>query len=128
MRHNNVIVSRTGRATEWMEAYCLPMCLILQAALLFWRLDLLPVWGDEQFTLDTSSQALAGILEAVRNDIHPPLYYVLVHYWLHLPWSAALIVKARAFSGLWALAATVLLHSGVFKESYPGYPKDRLSA
>ncbi len=23
-------------------------------------------------------------------------------------------------------AATVLLHSGVFKESYPGYPKDRL--
>jgi len=24
-------------------------------------------------------------------------------------------------------AAVVLLHSGVFKESYPGYPKDRLS-
>jgi hypothetical protein len=23
--------------------------------------------------------------------------------------------------------ATVLLHSGVFKESYPGYPKDRLA-
>jgi len=23
-------------------------------------------------------------------------------------------------------AAIVLLHSGVFKESYPGYPKDRL--
>jgi len=25
-------------------------------------------------------------------------------------------------------AATVLLHSGVFKESYPGYPKDRLAS
>ena len=23
-------------------------------------------------------------------------------------------------------AASVLLHSGVFKDSYPGYPKDRL--
>src|SRR5436309_13477437 len=108
MRHNNVIVSRTGRATEWMEAYCLPMCLVAQAALLFWRLDLLPVWGDEQFTLDTSAQ-LATIAAIVRSDIHPPLYFVLIHYWMLLPWSAASIVKARAFSGVWALASTVLL-------------------
>ncbi len=31
-------------------------------------------------------------------------------------------------TGRGAVAATVLLHSGVFKESYPGYPKERLSA
>ncbi|MEY2456496.1 MAG: hypothetical protein QOK06_1590 [Acidimicrobiaceae bacterium] len=32
-----------------------------------------------------------------------------------------------ADAGSGAPVATVLLHSGVFKESYPGYPKDRLS-
>lgn len=93
-----------------MRSAGLFVCLILQAALLFWRLDLLPIWGDEQFTLDTSVQPLAKIAEIVRNDIHPPLYYFLVHYWLELPWSADLVVKARAFSGVWALASTVLLH------------------
>jgi hypothetical protein len=102
-------VNHFGRAAKSLEVYYLPLCLIVQATLLFWRLDLLPVWGDEQFTLNTSTQSLAGITELVRADIHPPLYYVLVHYWLGLPWPAALIVKARAFSGLWALATTVLL-------------------
>jgi hypothetical protein len=93
------------------------VCLLLQAALLFWRLDLLPVWGDEQFTLDTSANPLARIAALVRDDIHPPLYYVLVHYWMELPWSAALIIKVRAFSGLWALATTLLLYRLWFREA-----------
>jgi len=88
----------------------LPACLIVQAALLFWRLDLLPAWGDEYFTLDTSRQPLAKIAAIVRGDIHPPLYYIVVHYWMQLPGPASLLVKARAFSGVWALASTVLLH------------------
>src|SRR5260370_22751632 len=89
------------RAAKWLEQYCLALCLVVQALLLFWRLDILPVWGDEQFTLDTSAQPLFRIAALVRDDIHPPLYYFLVHYWLELPWSAEPIVKARAFSGLW---------------------------
>src|SRR5204862_2009299 len=55
--------------------------------------------------------------EIVRGDIHPPLYYLLVHYWLQLPWSASLLVKARAFSGLWALASTVALHRLWFRDA-----------
>jgi hypothetical protein len=109
-RHNTFIGNNLNRGAKWLEQYCLPVCLIVQAALLFWRLDLLPVWGDEQFTLDASAQPLSRIVDLVRDDIHPPLYYVLVHYWTKLPWSAASIVKVRAFSGLWALAATLLLH------------------
>ena len=91
-----------------IEQYLLAVCLIVQAALLFWRLDLLPIWGDEQFTLNTALQPIAKIPSILRSDIHPPLYYFFIHYWLELPWSAALIVKARAFSGVWALATTIL--------------------
>ena len=100
----------TSANARRVERFYLPVCLIVQAALLFWRLDLLPIWGDEQFTLDTAVQPLAQIAAIVRSDIHPPLYYFLVHYWLELPWSADLIVKARAFSGVWALGSTVMFH------------------
>jgi uncharacterized membrane protein len=93
------------------------VCLILQAALLFWRLDLLPAWGDEYFTIDTSRQPLAKIAGIVRGDIHPPLYYVLVHYWMQLPGSASLLVKARAFSGVCALASTGLLYRLWFRDA-----------
>ena len=92
------------------ERYFLLVCLGVQSALLFWRLDLLPVWGDEQFTLDTSAHSLTEIAAIVRGDIHPPLYYFLVHYWMGLPWSTALIVKARALSGVWALATTLVFY------------------
>jgi hypothetical protein len=116
-RHNIFIENNLNRGAKWLEPYCLPVCLIVQAALLFWRLDLLPVWGDEQFTLDTSVHPLARIAALVRDDIHPPLYYVLVHYWLEVPWSAALLVKVRAFSGLWALAATAVMHRLWFRDT-----------
>ncbi len=105
-----------GPTVRLPERYWLPLCLAVQAGLLFWRLDLLPAWGDEYFTLDTSVQPLAGIGRIVRGDIHPPLYYALVHYWLQLPWSASLLVKARAFSGIWALASTVALHRLWFRD------------
>jgi hypothetical protein len=91
-------------------SYRLPLFLAAQAALLFWRLDLLPVWGDELFTLDTSGHPLGQIAEIVRGDIHPPLYYFLVHYWMGIPWPVTLIAKVRALSGVWALATTVLLY------------------
>ncbi|HTM50272.1 MAG TPA: hypothetical protein VL285_16380 [Bryobacteraceae bacterium] len=97
------------RVLRFLEQRSVLLCLIAQAALLFYRLDLLPVWGDELFTMETSALPLSGIVERVRVDIHPPLYYFLVHYWLAIPWPAAAIIKVRAFSGLWTLAGTLLL-------------------
>ncbi len=83
--------------------------LALQAGLLFFRLDLLPVWNDELHTLKTVAEPVPQIVRLVRQDIHPPLYFVLLHYWtrLSVPWQG--IVALRAFSALWALLATGLL-------------------
>jgi len=78
--------------------------LALQAGLLFSNLGMLPLWSDELFTLHTVGRPLAAILATVAQDIHPPLYYLLLHLWpLHS------LVALRAFSACWALAATVLL-------------------
>ena len=97
MRHNTFKVNHVWHAAKKLEPFSLPLCLLVQATLLFARLDLLPVWGDEQFTLDTSTQPLSQIAGLVRADIHPPLYYFIVNFWLQAPWAAQLIVKARAF-------------------------------
>ena len=80
--------------------------LCAQAVLLLAAPGLLPVWTDELFTLQTVGKSAPAIVEAVRHDIHPPLYYLMAHVW---PWHG--IAGLRAFSALWALAATAILWS-----------------
>jgi hypothetical protein len=82
---------------------------LLQAALLFWNIGLLTMWTDEAFTVDTVSKPLAQILQIVRNDIHPPLYFLLAHAWLRLPLGGDVLDRVRLLSAFWALIATVAL-------------------
>jgi hypothetical protein len=58
----------------------LAVCLLAQVFLFTYRMDLLPMWDDELFTVRTAALPPAGILEEVRGDIHPPLYYLIAHY------------------------------------------------
>lgn len=81
----------------------------IQALLLFWHIGLLTIWTDELFTYDTVTQPVARILEILRADIHPPLYYLLVHAWIELPLPGELIERIRMFSAVWTLAATLLI-------------------
>ena len=81
-----------------------------QALLLGTRLDLLPLWDDERYTLQTAARPPAGIIEAVRVDVHPPLYYFLVHAWLKLPLAGDDLTRARALSVILTLSATLALY------------------
>jgi hypothetical protein len=86
------------------------MFLPLQAALLLYNLALLPVWGDEQFTLDVIARPWSDIPAMLRGDIHPPLYYFLARFWTQLPLPGSLIERARALSVVWCLLSTVLIY------------------
>ena len=86
----------------------LPFFLLLQAGLLFYRIDLLPLWGDEQFTLNVVARPWTEIPRALAADIHPPLYYFLTKAWIALPWPGSLLTQVRALSVVWALLSTVL--------------------
>jgi hypothetical protein len=68
------------------------------------HLSLLPVWGDELFTLQVVSKPLPAMMADLAADIHPPLYYLLLWTW---PWKT--IEGLRVISGLWAIAAALLL-------------------
>lgn len=80
----------------------------IQAGLLLVNPGLLPVWGDEQFTLDVVALPWGEIGPALAVDIHPPLYFLLLKAWMSLA-LADPIAWARLFSGLVALSSTVAL-------------------
>lgn len=93
-----------------LKRYALPLCLLIQAVLLLPRLDLLPVWGDEHFTLQTAAKPLPALLDTVRQEVNnPPLHPLLVHFWLRLPLPGSEAARARALSVLFVMMATVLL-------------------
>ncbi|MBP1908200.1 glycosyltransferase family 39 protein [Methanolobus bombayensis] len=54
----------------------------LAAVLRIYQLGAESLWLDEVTTYLISSNTLAGIIESTSGDVHPPLYYILVHIFL----------------------------------------------
>lgn len=61
-----------------------------------------PLWLDEALSVNIARLPLGEIPEALRQDGHPPLYYVLLHGWMAVFGEDS--ASVRAFSGLWGLA------------------------
>jgi hypothetical protein len=97
------------RYPDWAQRNPLPYALAIQAALLFYRLDLLEPWGDEWFNLTTVPQPLSQLPSLVARATYPPLYFLLVHFWIQIPWPASPLTKMRALSAVWTLLATIIL-------------------
>lgn len=93
-----------------LEDLALPLALFVQAGLLFYHLELLPVWGDEQFTLNVIRLPWAEIPAVLQADIHPPIYYFLAKLWTLAPWPWELIIQLRAFSASICLVSTVVVY------------------
>ena len=85
--------------------------LLLQFGLLFHNLDLLPIWGDEQFTLSVIGRPWAAIPTILQADIHPPIYFFLARLWTQLPWPGTDIAELRALSATICLLSTVVVDS-----------------
>ena len=100
----------------------------LQALLLLSNLDLLDPWGDEWFTLNTVPQPVSQVLSTVAGNIHPPLYFVLLHYSIQLPWTLSPTASVRAMSAVWALVATVIIYLLWLRREEPSFQKLFLAA
>jgi hypothetical protein len=93
----------------------------LQALLLLSNLDLLDPWNDEWFTLTTVPESLSQVVSTVAGNIHPPFYFVLLHYWIQLPWTVSPVAMMRAMSAVWALVATVVIYALWLRREEPGF-------
>jgi len=57
------------------------LIMLLGLGLRLARLDFQPLWWDEGYTVWFAAQPLVEMLARTAADIHPPLYYALLHGW-----------------------------------------------
>jgi len=61
------------------------------------------MWLDEALSVSIAKLPVASIPAALKHDGAPPLYYVLLHFWMQIFGSTDF--SSRAFSGICAVAA-----------------------
>lgn len=72
--------------------------LLLGFALRLYRLGANSLWYDETVSVVLAQSELGELIRHTAGDIHPPLYYLLLHFWGRLAgWSEF----AMAFVSLW---------------------------
>ena len=74
-----------------------------------YRLPDLGVWYDEAFIVLIARRPWSSMNQAIFTDVHPPLYYYLLHFW-----GVSTIMWARALSvvcGTLALSAALFSHA-----------------
>jgi hypothetical protein len=101
--------SSNADLAEKFRVPTLLVLVILQCLLFGLNLKLLPMWGDETFTVETVAETPVRIIQIVREDIHPPLYFLLAHWWNRVPIGSDPLVRLRALSVLFVLLTTVFL-------------------
>jgi len=90
--------------SRWIFAFSL----FLGAVLRWFQIGTRSFWYDEAFSGLIARLTLSQIWDnAIAASIHPPGYYLLLHYWLLLGQSEALV---RSLSAIFSLGAIVLIY------------------
>lgn len=96
-------------ASSWSRNAVFIALLLLAFALRLYLLDYQSLWADEGNSVAMAPRAPFDIIQRTANDIHPPLYYLLLHYWSTLAGTSVFAV--RAFSVLCGVAAVTLTYA-----------------
>ncbi len=94
------------RTRTWPEHYRWMLPILLLAFLLrIAYLDAQSLWWDEAFSVTISSMDLRSLLDAALDDrVHPPLYYLVLRFWLTLGQSEFVLRALSAITGVLAVA------------------------
>lgn len=83
------------------------VAVVIGAGLRWFQIGRHSFWYDESFSGLTARLRVDQILSNVAIDVHPPGYYLLLHYWIQLGESEAFI---RSFSALFSIGAVILIY------------------
>src|ERR1035441_7805395 len=89
-------VARAATFEQTLVAAAGGAVLVVSLVLRFWTPS--PMWLDEALTVNIARQPLHLIPGLLRHDGAPPLYYVLLHFWMKLFGTGDL--GARSLSGV----------------------------
>src|SRR5918994_5139260 len=97
-------VGLPGRRTAWLVPTILIGVVVVGVALRFVQRS--PLWLDEALSVNIAKLPVGDLLDALRHDGHPPLYYLILHGWMKVFGEGD--VAVRALSGIFAVAALPL--------------------
>lgn len=66
------------------------------------------IWHDEGYSTMIINQPISEIIAKTINDVHPPLYYILLHIWQAI--FGASVISLRGFSVICGVLTVVLLY------------------
>ncbi len=82
-----------GRSREQLLNFSLGILILLAFGLRAFHLGAQDIWWDEGRNIFTASRPLAAIASAPELDIHPPLYFYLLHFWMALTGTGEFAVR-----------------------------------
>ncbi len=90
-----------GRPSSSGKLGAVQLCavLCLGAAVRLWGLGRESIWLDEATSLIIARMNLRSVIEWAAADVHPPLYYALLHFWLPLGDSESVVRALSVFLG-----------------------------
>jgi len=113
--------ARTAKASRW--PWAIVIALTLGVFALYTRtLGQQSLWFDEGLSIIFAARPLPQLLQTlIREDLHPPLYYLLLHFWMTLAGNSEWAVRLPS-----AMAAVLLvpLAFAVIREVW-GVEEDR---
>ena len=84
---------------------CVLLILLAAFALWLYRLGIASLWYDETVSTFLAQQDLIALTRHTAGDIHPPLYYYLLHFWGRLAgWSEFSAAFLSLFFGVLLIA------------------------
>jgi mannosyltransferase len=99
----------------WLTPLMLGVIILLALSLRCYRLDGQSLWADEGNSAALAARNLATITRDAAQDIHPPLYYYLLHCWVGIFGDSETALRApSALMGTALILVTYLLGQELF--------------
>jgi uncharacterized membrane protein len=102
---------------KYKNYFWLLVALFVAFALRVAFLDAQSLWNDEGTSVALSSLSLEAIVNGAARDIHPPLYYLLLHFWMPFVGQMEFAVRfLSVIAGVLTVAVTYRVARAFFDE------------
>jgi len=85
----------------------LSLIILVAIPIQLYHLNILSLWYDESFSIILAKNSVQNLFEIAKADVHPPLYYLLLHLWIKV---SANITFIRFFSVLFSISSIIIAY------------------